>query len=98
MNLDNPADKLCGADANAMTSRSVTHWADRDAELMRVNVAGESAPLRLAPRCFDEEIFVLREHDAAERRRPVEQCGVGETGGTVLLRGQHVHATPAQPV
>jgi hypothetical protein len=43
-------------------------------------------------RRFIQQVIVLREQDAAQFQRTVQQFVIVESGGTVLLRSQYVHA------
>ena len=66
--------------------------ADGDPQLVGVHHAGE-LPSGLLPRPRQyQEITVLREEDAAEVRRSLQELLVVTIGSTVRVRGQHVDA------
>jgi hypothetical protein len=72
--------------------------ANRRPELMRVDNAAERLPFALPSRCLRQEIVILGEHHSLQHLRSIQEFGVGELAGMILLCREHVDLTKPQAV
>lgn len=52
----------------------------------------------LTPGRLDQKIVILREEHSSEQGRTVQEIGILQIAGTVLVSGQHIHTAQTQPV